>query len=179
MRDLGDGGRGNEGGREGKNRGLEDERAGGPEGNKRGLEVARAGGPEGVRETIRVRGRVRERRGREARTRGHEAGRQPATGSGTITLRVLKPDPMPAADQRDAGPYLRVECARSEAARAARGAAPTLARRVVASGWGLAVRRGRSGIRTGRGWCRSKGSSGGRGGRRAGGWDRGCRGGLG
>ena len=38
--------------------------------------------------------------------RDREAGRQPATGSGTITLRVLKPDPMPAADQRDAGPYL-------------------------------------------------------------------------
>ena len=43
-------------------------------------------------------------------------------GSGTITLRVLKPDPMPAADRdgqpyretdtrtsRDAGPYLRAE----------------------------------------------------------------------
>jgi hypothetical protein len=40
---------------------------------------------------------------------------------------------------RDAGPYLRAVCARSEAARAARGAAPTLARRVFASGWGMAV----------------------------------------
>ena len=49
-------------------------------------------------------------------------------GSGTITLRVLKPDPMPVADRdgqpyretdtrtsRDAGPYLRAVCARSEA----------------------------------------------------------------
>ena len=44
--------------------------------------------------------------------------RQPATGSGTITLRVLKPDPMPAADQRDAG--------------------PCLTRRVFAMGWGMA-----------------------------------------
>ena len=46
-------------------------------------------------------------------------------GSGTITLRVLKPDPMPVADRdgqpyretdtrtsRDAGPYLRAVCAR-------------------------------------------------------------------
>jgi hypothetical protein len=27
-------------------------------------------------------------------------------GSGTITLRVLKPDPMPRADGRDAHPYM-------------------------------------------------------------------------
>ena len=76
--------------------------------NERGLEGSRAGGHEGGKEVIRVRGRVRDRgrRGREARTRGHEAGRQPATGSGTTTLRVLKPDPMPAGTSGDAGPYL-------------------------------------------------------------------------
>ena len=50
-----------------------------------------------------------------------------ATGSGTITLRVLKPDPMPVADQRDAGPYLRAVCARG------------------VGGWWLAVRGKRGG----------------------------------
>ena len=94
------GDRGNEGGREGDKRGLEDWRAGGNEG---GLEDERAGGREGAIVDRLAgwpvgKGEAKER-GLEG-TREGEAGRQPATGSGTITLRVLKPDPMPAADQR-------------------------------------------------------------------------------
>jgi hypothetical protein len=66
---------------------------------RRGLEGWRARGPEGSRE-------ANERGLEDERAGGHEAGRQPATGSGTITLRVLKPDPMPVRTSGDAGPYL-------------------------------------------------------------------------
>jgi len=87
------------------------------EANERGREEARARGHEGGKETIRVRGRVRGRGRRGRETAGNGVRHHHAS--------VLKPDPMPAADQRDAGPYLRE--------RSSRGASGW---RLAVSGWG-------------------------------------------
>ena len=68
----------------------------------------------------------------------------PATGSGTIMLRMLKPDPMPAAD-RDGQPYLKAAKLGQHAVlplhwpRTSGDAGPYLTRMVFAGGWGLAV----------------------------------------